>query len=284
MSESNYRGLNFIELNFELNFIEDLLEKTGEYVRSNYAGRRLLPVNSKAHANDFFTEVDINVQKQIVAEIQQIFPGDSILAEESGLGVYPGKIPERCWAIDPIDGTQNFLRGLFPAFGISLALIERGTIVAGGVLMPIQGDIFLAAAGRGAVKNNQPIRVTGIAELAFARVDIDFDGPSNREEIIKRSRKLLVKAGQIRSNSCSVVGFCSVASGEQDAYIVLGTNTWDIAAGVILVTEAGGTVTRFDGSPVNPFDSRKDILVSNGVIHHVCLEEIQLPLSSAAGS
>ncbi|MDR2739643.1 MAG: inositol monophosphatase [Treponema sp.] len=261
----------------ELNFIEDILEKTGDYVRSNYANRRLLPVNSKAHANDFLTEVDIKVQKQLVAEIQQTFPGDSILAEESGLNAYPDKIPDRCWAIDPIDGTQNFLRGLFPAFGISLALIERGIIVAGGILMPVQGDIFLSALGKGALKNNRPIRVTETADLALARVDVDFDGPANREEIIKRSRKLLVKAGQIRSNACSVVGFCGVASGEQEAYMVLGINTWDIAAGVILVTEAGGTVTRFDGSPVNPFDSRKDALISNGVIHHVCLEEIQLP-------
>jgi myo-inositol-1(or 4)-monophosphatase len=260
----------------ELNFIEDLLEKTGDYVRTNYANRRLLPVNSKTHANDFLTEVDINVQNQLVAEIQKAFPGDSILAEESGFSVYPDKMPERCWAIDPIDGTQNFLRGLFPAFGISLALIERGIIVAGGVFMPIQGDMFLAAAGEGATRNNKPIRVTGTAELTLARIDIDFNGPVNREEMIKCSSRLLRGAGQIRSNSCSVVGFCGVACGEQDAYMVLGIHTWDIAAGIILVTEAGGMVTRFDGSPVNPFDSRKDALVSNGRMHPVCLEGIRL--------
>jgi myo-inositol-1(or 4)-monophosphatase len=262
----------------EVNFIEDLLKQNGSYIQANYANRRLLPVNSKAHANDFITDVDINVQKQLVAEIRKTFPDDSILAEESGLSVYPDKIPERCWAIDPIDGTQNFLRGLFPAFGISLAFIERGIIVAGGVFMPILGDVFLAAAGKGATKNNKPIHVTDITELALARIDIDFDGPVNREEIITRSGNLLRRAGQIRSNACSVVGFCGVASGEQDAYIVLGINTWDIAAGVILVTESGGTVTRFDGSPVNPFDSRKDALVSNGAIHNICLEGIKLPV------
>jgi myo-inositol-1(or 4)-monophosphatase len=260
----------------ELHFIEDILKKTGEYVRTNYVNRRLLPVHSKSHANDFLTEVDINVQKQLVAEIQKTFPGDSILAEESGFSVYPDKPPERCWAIDPIDGTQNFLRGLFPAFGISLALIEGGVIAAGGVFMPIQGDLFLAAAGEGAAKNNAPTRVTDTAELALARVDIDFNGPVNREEMIRRSRKLLGRAGQIRSHSCSVVGFCSVAAGEQDIYMVLGANTWDIAAGLILVTESGGTVTRFDGSPVDLFDSRKDVLVSNGAVHSLCLEEIAL--------
>ncbi|MDR0720016.1 MAG: inositol monophosphatase [Treponema sp.] len=261
----------------ELPFIEDILKKTGEYVRTHYVNRRLLPVHSKSHANDFLTEVDINVQKQLVAEIQKTFPGDSILAEESGFSAYPDKPPGRCWAIDPIDGTQNFLRGLFPAFGISLALIEGGVIAAGGVFMPIQGDIFLAAAGKGATKNDKPTRVTGTAELTLARIDIDFNGPVNREEMITRSSRLLRAAGQIRSHACSVVGFCSVASGEQDIYMVLGINAWDIAAGVILVTESGGTVTRFDGSPVNLFDSRKDVLVSNGAMHGLCLEEIKLP-------
>ena len=262
----------------ELNFIEDLLEKTSGYIRENYAKRNTLPVNSKVHANDFLTEVDINVQKQLIAEIKKTFPDDVILAEESGFSVYPDKIPERCWTIDPIDGTQNFLRGLFPAFGVSLALIERGTIVAGGVNMPIQGDLFLAASGMGAVRNGKPLAVARTNDLALARIDVDFGGPMNREEMIQRSGRIIRKAGQIRSYACSVVGFCGVASGEQDIYMVLGVNTWDIAAGLILVTEAGGKTSRFDGSPVNPFDDKKGVLVSNGTLHGLCLKEIELPV------
>lgn len=263
-----------------LNFMEDILGKTGDYIRECYANRGALSVNSKAHANDFLTTVDIKVQKQLILEILKTFPDDAILAEESGLNIYPDTVPERCWAIDPIDGTQNFLRGLFPAFGVSLALIERGVIVAGGIYMPIQDDLFLAASGMGAVKNNKALKVTGISELAMARVDIDFNGPINRKEIIKRAGGILLKAGQIRSNACSVVGFCSVASGEDDVYMVLGINTWDIAAGLILVTEAGGKVSRFDGSPVNPFDGGKDVLVSNGVLHDLCLKEIESAMTN----
>lgn len=260
----------------DLSFIKDILLKSGDYIRESYVNRYTLPVNSKNHANDFLTLVDVKVQQQLVSEIKKRFPDDVILAEESGLNIYPDTVPERCWAIDPIDGTQNFLRGLFPAFGVSLALIKKGIIVAGGIYMPVQGDLFLAASGMGAVKNGVSLTVSDKNELALARVDIDFDGPVNRAEIINRSKSMLLKAGQIRSNACSIVGFCSVASGEEDVYLVLGVNTWDIAAGLILVSEAGGKTSRFDGSYVNPFDGRQDVLVSNGALHELCLKEIEL--------
>jgi myo-inositol-1(or 4)-monophosphatase len=258
----------------ELQFVETILGETGDYIRENYRNRGNLEVNAKAHANDFFTAVDITVQKQMVSRIRDSFPRDAILAEESGLDIYPDRIPDRCWAIDPIDGTQNFLRGLFPAFGVSIALIEQGKTVAGGVLMPVSGDLFLAEAGKGALRNGKPITVTNIADLSMARIDLDFDGPKMRSDIIRLTGNILRKAGQIRSYSCSVVGFCGVAAAEQDVYMVLGINVWDVAAGLLIVEESGGKVTRFNGSPFNLFDSRKDVLVTNGIIHAACLKEI----------
>jgi myo-inositol-1(or 4)-monophosphatase len=260
----------------ELQFVETILGETGDYIRENYRNRNTLEVNAKSHANDFFTAVDITVQKQMVSRIRDSFPKDAILAEESGLDIYPDHIPDRCWTIDPIDGTQNFLRGLFPAFGVSIALMEQGRTVAGGVLMPISGDLFLAEAGKGAFRNGTPITVTNIADLSMARVDLDFDGPKMRPDIVRLAGNIMQKAGQIRSYACSVVGFCGVAAAEQDVYMVLGINVWDVAAGLLIVEESGGKVTRFNGSPFNPFDSRKDVLVTNGIIHAACLKEIAI--------
>jgi myo-inositol-1(or 4)-monophosphatase len=258
----------------ELSFIKEALSAQSAFIKENYANRRSLTVNTKAHANDLLTAVDIAVQKAIVSRIQTQFPGDAILGEESGMSVYPDKAPPRLWAIDPIDGTSNFVRGLFPEFGVSLALLKDGTPSAGGVLMPIHDELFLAETGKGAVRNGVPLHVAETADLEHARVDLDFDGPAWRAATIRATAAILQKAGQIRAHACCVVGFCGVASGELDAYIVRGLNAWDLAAGMVIVEEAGGTVTRFDGSPLRPLDARRDVLVTNGRIHPLCLAEL----------
>lgn len=256
----------------EILYIEQLFGTVSDYITEQYGKRKSLSVYTKANANDFLTEVDINVQRTLVTKIQSTFPGDLILAEESGLDAIPSFFHERCWIIDPIDGTQNFLRGLFPEFGVSIGLMEKGVMKAGGVLFPLSGDLFLGERGSGSFRNGKRMKVSSIDILSNARVDIDLGSLDTRYEHVRKAKKISESAGQVRSYGCSVMGFCQVADGQQDAYVAFSVKPWDVAAGMLLVEEAGGKVTSFAGEPVSPFESHKIGIVSNGALHSSCMD------------
>ncbi|NCC91415.1 MAG: hypothetical protein EOM01_13815, partial [Spirochaetia bacterium] len=110
----------------EISVIEAVLKELAGYVVDRFADREHLVVSTKASPTDFLTEVDIAVQQKVLAHLTQAFPSDLFIAEESGLDTFKGSPPPRCWMIDPIDGTQNFLRGLFPEFGISIGFLSEG--------------------------------------------------------------------------------------------------------------------------------------------------------------
>lgn len=256
----------------EILYIEQLFGAVSVYITEQYGKRNNLSVLTKANANDFLTEVDINVQRALVGKIKGAFPGDLILAEESGLDTIPAHTHERCWIIDPIDGTQNFLRGLFPEFGVSIGLMEKGVMKVGGVLFPVSGDLFLAESGSGSFRNGKRMKVSDIDMLSHARVDIDLGGLDDRQINIQRAKRIAEGAGQVRSYGCSVMGFCQVADGQQDAYVAFNVKPWDVAAGMLLVEEAGGKVTSFLGKSVSPFESHKIGIVSNSALHDVCMD------------
>ncbi len=259
----------------EIQLIENVLKGSVSFVREQYAKRRDLEVFVKRHENDVLTLVDLSVQEDLVEKIKGEFPTDQIVGEESGLdSLNTAEPPKRCWFIDPIDGTQNFLRGQFPAFGISIGFVRDGVSVAGGVVFPMSGDLFIAETGGGAYKNNDRISVSAISQIPSARIDVDFDSLQRRKTALQRSTDLILKAGQVRSYSCAVVGFCQVAAGEQEAYLLFGANSWDTAAGQIIVEEAGGLVTRLDGSSLRPFDGKTGAIVANREIHHLILDHL----------
>ena len=158
----------------EISAIEAVLYDISAYVVERYGQRDSLVVSTKASPTDFLTEVDITVQKRIVEQLMDIFPADVLIGEESGLDYFKGSPPSRCWMVDPIDGTQNFLRGLFPEFGVSIGFLVDGNPVAGGVLFPVSQDLFLAERGSGTFRNGKRIHVSQVASLEKARVDIDF--------------------------------------------------------------------------------------------------------------
>ncbi len=251
----------------ETAFIERVLKATAILVREKYAARENIKVTSKSEANDLLTEVDLAVQEYAVEQIAQHFPEDCIAAEEGDFAHLPADQNCRCWVIDPIDGTQNFVRGLFPAFGISISLAVGGVPVAGGVALPISSDVFLAERGAGAFRNGRPLKVTDVPEVGLARIEVDFSGRSEREETLRRASKVLTTAGQIRCNCSTVVALCSIASGDMEGFIHVALNPWDYAAGQVIVEEAGGVATRLDGSPLRLFDGRRGVLVTNGHIH-----------------
>lgn len=251
----------------ELKFLEMTLRDLAVFVRAKYADRSGLQVNAKSNPNDLLTEVDLAVQRMGQERIAHAYPGDLFIAEEEGLGVLPEDHARRCWIMDPIDGTQNFVRGLFPAFGVSLAFVEGGRVQAGGVIMAMTGDLFLAGRGVGTFRNGRRVQVSEVARLDVARVEVDFSGPVQRPYTVRATHDLMIKAGQLRCHCAAVVGLCSIASGDADAYFCWSLRPWDYAAGLIIVEEAGGVVTHMDGSPVDVLGPRSDVIASNGLIH-----------------
>ncbi|MFO7774594.1 MAG: inositol monophosphatase [Candidatus Hydrogenedentota bacterium] len=258
----------------ELDLIELILHETSAYVKAKYAGRTRLEVQEKNGANDLLTEVDVAVQNQIVNRIRNSFPTDAVIAEEEGLDQHPAAPPPRCWVVDPIDGTQNFLRGLFPAFAISIAFVREGEISAAGIAMPISQDSYLAERNCGATRNTQPLQVSSRGDLGRARVEVDFSVPEDREATLESLGQVIRAAGQLRCWGAATVALCAVAAAEAEAYVHVGLRPWDYAAGQLIVEEAGGTSSRLDGSPLGVFDDKQGLLVSNGGVHNALLTHL----------
>jgi myo-inositol-1(or 4)-monophosphatase len=251
----------------EIEFIEKTLIELSPMVREKYAARDQVKVTSKSNPNDLLTEVDVAVQRHIIQRINDAFPGDAIAAEEEGYGHAPLDAGARCWVIDPIDGTQNFVRGIFPCFGISVAFAAGGVPVSGGVMLPVDNDLFLAEKGAGATRNGNRIQVSSVKHVEVSRIEIDFSGPTERRETIRRATRIILDGGQIRCNCATVVALCSVACGEMEAFFHVALNPWDYAAGQVLVEEAGGKTSRLDGAPLHLFDGQRGVLATNGHIH-----------------
>lgn len=259
----------------EITFIETFLRENLEYTREKYRDRDAITVTSKTDATDLLTEVDLTLQKRAVDQILENFPGDTIVAEEGAYTKFPDDENVRCWVMDPIDGTSNFVRGMFPLFGISLAFAMGGESVAGGVLLPGTGDLMLAERGSGATLNGEPMRVSDIQTLAEARIDLDFSGLSDRKAILERASGIILGTGVLRCHGSAVCSIAQIATGHVDGYVHMSLNPWDYAASQLLVEESGGLATRHDGTPLKLFDNRKGVVISNGAVHDELLGKLR---------
>ena len=259
----------------EIDFIQQVLCDMAELVREKYAIRNEIAVSSKRHPNDLLTEADLAVQDAVVGRIREVFPTDAIAAEERGLNDMPVEPDRRCWVIDPIDGTQNFVRGIFPVFGVSIGFARGGRPVAGGVILPITGDLFLAEKGGGVTRNGRPTQVSAEPHALTARVEVDFSGPPERVATLRRAGRIICECGQIRCNCSTVFSLVSIASGDMDGFFHVALYPWDYAAGVVIVEEAGGKVSRLDGSEVRLFDGKRGMVASNGLIHEELLALVE---------
>ncbi len=259
----------------ELEFIQKFLEANVGYVQEKYAGRDALTVTTKSDPNDLLTEVDLTLQKRAVDAIEEQFPGDRFVGEEGSASTLPREPSGRCWVMDPIDGTNNFVRGLFPIFGISLAFALNGEAVAGGIALPAREEIYLAGRNLGATRNGVELRVSACQHLEEARLDLDFSGQPERIAMVQRASRLLYGVGSVRSYGSAVASLAQLASGDIDAYVHMGLNAWDFAAGQVLVEEAGGMATRIDGRTLRLFDAKDGVVFSNGALHSQCTGLIQ---------
>ena len=256
----------------ELEFIADFLQRNRDYVLEKYRDKQLVTVTSKKDdPNDLLTEVDLTIQKRFVDAARETFPNDQVIGEESGMNKMPNDPDGRVWIIDPIDGTYNFVRGLNPAFAISIAFAVNGHARAGGVALPLNDMVFLAETGKGATGNGRALRVSKVQRMEESCFEIDFSGIEDRRLFVKGALDIMKKSGQVRCQGSAAVGICQVATGDVDGYLHMTLNPWDYAGAQLIAEEAGALATRLDGKPLRLFDGRQGVLVTNGAIHKAAL-------------
>lgn len=237
-------------------------------ILQDWAGR--FTVSEKGPA-DLVTEADVASQAAIYQILQARFPNHGFLGEE-GLDSAPGA--EYRWIIDPLDGTSNYVHR-FPYYAVSIGLEHRGTLVAGVIHDPTRGETFSAAQGQGATLDGRPIRSSRFDRLNQAMVIASFPpGVKADSEPIKRFLTVLGHAQTIHRSGSAALNLAYVAAGRLDGFWSTSLKPWDVAAGALIVAEAGGRVTKMDGSPLEI--AVPDLLSTNGTGIH---EELSRLLS-----
>ncbi|AXK73546.1 inositol monophosphatase [Lysobacter sp. TY2-98] len=205
---------------------------------------------------DFASEVDSLAEKEIIKEFRRATPDYAILGEESG-PLNTGARARYTWVIDPLDGTSNYLRGI-PHFCVSIALVENGEPIHGVIFDPLRNEIFAASRGAGTVLNDKRVRVADRKDLEGAMLITGFP-PRERATAsaqLKCIDGLLLHAEDIRRTGSAALDLAYVACGRADGYFEAGVKPWDIAAGVLMVREAGGKVVDYRGRATGPMDNR----------------------------
>lgn len=220
-------------------------------------------VSSKGSAIDLVTEMDRASEQLLVERLGEAFPDYGFLTEESE--AIPGGGENR-WIIDPIDGTSNYVHG-FPYFSISIALERAGEIVLGVVYNPIHDELFSAEKGQGARLNGKPIYVSTRTTLAQSLVisGFPYDVWTAEADNIREWTYFLKRVSNVRCNGSAALDLCSIASGRADGYWERGDKVWDVAAGGLIVREAGGRATDYQGN--DDFIYSQQVVAANPQIH-----------------
>jgi len=230
-------------------------------IHRGHAGSRL-DIATKSSSIDLVTEVDRLSEAAIRAELAAAFPGHVVLGEEGGQAA--GDARHR-WIVDPLDGTVNYAHG-FPVYCVSIALEADGEVVVGVVLDSARGERFAATLGGGATLDGVPIGVSRTTEIGNAMLGTGFayggEAVAQNLEILAR---VLPRARAVRRPGAAALDLCHVACGRYDGFWELQLNAWDVAAGMLIVREAGGTVTGPTGAPYRWDDTA--MIATNGHLH-----------------
>jgi myo-inositol-1(or 4)-monophosphatase len=241
----------------------------GEYVLENLGGLSIDEISSK-QSSDFVTRVDKESEEIIINVIRHRYPDHSFLAEES----VKESTGEYRWIIDPLDGTTNYIHG-FPVFSISVALEHQGDIITGVVLDPTRNELFTATKGKGVFLNGKPVYISDITDLASGLISTGF--PFRRKDMIEEYlyvfRSIFDKVSDLRRAGSAAIDLAYLAAGRCDGFFEIGLGAWDIAAGSLLVKEAGGIVTDFGGG--HNYLATGNIVAGTPVTHEKILKEIQ---------
>jgi len=219
--------------------------KAARKLQRDYGEVDQLQVSSKGPA-DFVTAADIRTEKMLKEELEYARHDYGFLMEEDG--EITGNDPDRRWIIDPIDGTTNFVHGI-PHFAMSIALEENGEITAGVIYEPINEQMFWAEKGQGAFLNDRRMRVSGRSQMnqSIFATGIPFLGRDGHEPFLKEIEAVMAVSAGIRRFGSAALDLAYVAAGRFDGFWETGLQPWDIAAGIVIVREAGGMVTELDG-------------------------------------
>jgi myo-inositol-1(or 4)-monophosphatase len=232
-------------LNSDLELAERAARAAGELLLGYY-GRDPQGLDSKSSDTDLVSDADREAERAIRELLRAERPADGLLAEEGSRS--DGESGRR-WIVDPLDGTVNFLYG-FPAWAVSIALEDGDGLAVGVVHSPVHRETFSAARGEGARLGDRHLRVRDPSHLGRAMVATGFSyEPERRAEQAEVMRRLLPRARDIRRAGAAALDLAWVAAGRVDAYYERGLKTWDLAAGQLLVKEAGGAVLELDGTP-----------------------------------
>ncbi|MEA2624530.1 MAG: monophosphatase [Candidatus Binatota bacterium] len=243
-------------------------ERAAGIVRERWHGRK--DVTTKSTAIDLVTETDRACEDAIVGALKQAFPAYAVLGEESGA---QGQGPYR-WIVDPIDGTTNFAH-TYPQVAISIGLVHQSERIFGLVLDPLRAETFTAHRGEGAFLNGEPITVSKTGELGGSLLATGF--PYDRREradfYLAYFRAFMLRTQGLRRAGSAALDLCWVAAGRVDGFWEWKLHPWDVAAGSLIVEEAGGRTSDFEG---NLFDAFGDqMLATNGSLHEPMLEVLR---------
>jgi myo-inositol-1(or 4)-monophosphatase len=253
-----------------LNFAMQMARDAGRILLDRQG--RALQVSNKGDI-DLVTESDLASEKLITDRIRTHYPRHAILAEESGasdgLMTIEGKSEWR-WIIDPLDGTTNYAHG-YPCYCVSIALERAGRMEIGVVYDPTRDEMFAAERGQGAMLNDRRIRVSDVEELNSSMLCTGF--PYNvreRPQFARHFAAFTMKAQAVRRDGSAALDLAYVACGRFEGFWEDGLHPWDVAAGLLLIEEAGGRVTDFNSAPLSIYTPK--VLASNGLIHEAMME------------
>ena len=222
---------------------------------------------------DLVTESDIAAEQLIIDRIRSHYPRHGILAEESGEAVLIEGSGGWKWIVDPLDGTTNYAHG-YPCFCVSIGVEHLGMLELGVVYDPMRNEMFAAERGQGATLNDRRIRVSEVEQLNSAMLCTGF--PYNvreRADFARDFTNFTMRSQAVRRDGSAAIDLAYVACGRFDGFWEDGLNPWDIAAGVLLIQEAGGLVTNYEDQPLNIYT--KKVVASNGLVHSAMLATLR---------
>lgn len=255
-----------------LNFAIQTARDAGRLLAERFG--RTLEITNKSEL-DLVTASDLASERLIIDRIKTHHPRHAILAEESGAtSEHSDSQPDWRWIIDPLDGTTNYAHG-YPCFCVSIGLENKGRLELGVVYDPMRDEMFTAERGQGAALNGRRIHVSPTPNLASALLCTGFPyDVRERSEFARHFTNFIMAAQGVRRDGSAALDLAYVAAGRFDGFWEEGLNPWDVAAGTLIVEEAGGRVTNYSGGPVNIYSP--PIMASNGIVHEEMMRVLSL--------
>jgi myo-inositol-1(or 4)-monophosphatase len=247
-----------------LNIAIKAARSAGSIINRAALDLEVLKIGSKG-PNDYVSEVDRAAENIIIETLLEAYPGHGILAEESGRE-HGARHSDYVWIIDPLDGTTNFIHG-FPVYAVSIALAYKNQVQQAVVYDPTRNDMFFASRGRGAFLNDRRLRVSKRTRISDALIGTGFPfrKGDNFKRYVKMFEEVMQSCAGLRRPGAAALDLCYVAAGYYDGFFETGLNPWDIAAGSLIITEAGGLIGNFTGEA--DFLYQREVVAGNPKVY-----------------